>query len=115
VQGIGFRAAGGHLREAWRAGGLPQRDDFRGSGRWNWRWGGGLYAVGGYADGRGVVGLICWVVAQRTNLTARIMGLSITGAIVRPSQPEDTGCWLSENPSSRTRFEFAGGGELNWL
>jgi uncharacterized membrane protein YhiD involved in acid resistance len=43
--------------------------------------GGGLYAVGGYATGVVLFGLIClgWV-AQRTNLKARIMGFRITGS-----------------------------------
>src|SRR3979490_1899188 len=59
VQGIGFLGARGIFREA----------------------GGGLYAVGGYATGVVLFGLIClgWV-AQRTNLKARIMGFRITGS-----------------------------------
>ena len=81
VQGIGFLGAGAILREAGGLVGLTTAATIFVEAAIGMAVGGGLYAVGGYATGVVLFGLIClgWV-AQRTNLKARIMGLRITGS-----------------------------------
>jgi putative Mg2+ transporter-C (MgtC) family protein len=81
VQGIGFLGAGAILREAGGLVGLTTAATIFVEAAIGMAVGGGLYAVGGYATGVVLFGLIClgWV-AQRTNLKARIMGFRITGS-----------------------------------
>jgi putative Mg2+ transporter-C (MgtC) family protein len=81
VQGIGFLGAGAILREAGGLVGLTTAATIFVEAAIGMAVGGGLYAVGGYATGVVLFGLIClgWL-AQRTNLKARIMGFRITGS-----------------------------------
>ena len=81
VQGIGFLGAGAILREAGGLVGLTTAATIFVEAAIGMAVGGGLYAVGGYATGVVLFGLIClgWA-AQRTNLKARIMGFRITGS-----------------------------------
>jgi len=81
VQGIGFLGAGAILREAGGLVGLTTAATIFVEAAIGMAVGGGLYAVGGYATGVVLFGLIClgWM-AQRTNLKARIMGFRITGS-----------------------------------
>ena len=81
VQGIGFLGAGAILREAGGLVGLTTAATIFVEAAIGMAVGGGLYAVGGYATGVVLFGLIClgWE-AQRTNLKARIMGFRITGS-----------------------------------
>ena len=81
VQGIGFLGAGAILREAGGLVGLTTAATIFVEAAIGMAVGGGLYAVGGYATGVVLFGLIClgWV-AQRTNLKARIMGFRITAS-----------------------------------
>jgi putative Mg2+ transporter-C (MgtC) family protein len=81
VQGIGFLGAGAILREAGGLVGLTTAATIFVEAAIGMAVGGGLYAVGGYATGVVLFGLIClgWV-AQRTNLKARIMGFRVTGS-----------------------------------
>jgi putative Mg2+ transporter-C (MgtC) family protein len=81
VQGIGFLGAGAILREAGGLVGLTTAATIFVEAAIGMAVGGGLYAVGAYATGVVLFGLIClgWV-AQRTNLKARIMGFRITGS-----------------------------------
>jgi putative Mg2+ transporter-C (MgtC) family protein len=83
VQGIGFLGAGAILREAGGLVGLTTAATIFVEAAIGMAVGGGLYAVGGYATGVVLFGLVClgWV-AKRTNLKARIMGFRITGTHV---------------------------------
>ena len=81
VQGIGFLGAGAILREAGGLVGLTTAATIFVEAAIGMAVGAGLYAVGGYATGVVLFGLIClgWV-AQRTNLKARIIGFRITAS-----------------------------------
>lgn len=81
VQGIGFLGAGAILREAGGLVGLTTAATIFVEAAIGMAVGGGLYAVGGFATGVVLFGLVClgWV-AKRTNLKARIMGFRITGS-----------------------------------
>jgi putative Mg2+ transporter-C (MgtC) family protein len=81
VQGIGFLGAGAILREAGGLVGLTTAATIFVEAAIGMSVGGGLYAVGAYATGVVLFGLIClgWV-AERTNLKARIMGFRVTGS-----------------------------------
>src|SRR4029077_1678967 len=81
VQGIGFLGAGAILREAGGLVGLTTAATIFVEAAIGMAVGGGLYAVGGYATGLVLVGLVClgWL-ARVTNLKAREMGFRITGS-----------------------------------
>src|ERR1700719_4847901 len=80
VQGIGFLGAGAILREAGGLVGLTTAATIFVEAAIGMAVGGGLYAVGGYATGVVLFGLVVlgWL-ARVTNLKARIMGFRITG------------------------------------
>lgn len=80
VQGIGFLGAGAILREAGGLVGLTTAATIFVEAAIGMAVGGGLYAVGGYATGVVLFGLVVlgWV-ARKTNLKPRIMGFRITG------------------------------------
>jgi len=81
VQGIGFLGAGAILREAGGLVGLTTAATIFVEAAIGMAVGGGLYAVGGYATGLVLFGLVVlgWI-AQRSNLKVRIMGFRITGS-----------------------------------
>src|SRR5260370_31049371 len=81
VQGIAFLGAGGILREAGGLVGWPTAATIFVEAAIGMAVGGGLYAVGGYATGLVLFGLVVlgWI-AQRSNLKVRIMGFRITGS-----------------------------------
>jgi putative Mg2+ transporter-C (MgtC) family protein len=81
VQGIGFLGAGAILREAGGLVGLTTAATIFVEAAIGMAVGGGLYAVGGFATGVVLFGLVClgWV-AKRTNLKAGIMSFRITGS-----------------------------------
>ncbi len=81
VQGIGFLGAGAILREAGGLVGLTTAATIFVEAAIGMAVGGGLYAVGGYATGIVLFGLVVlgWA-ARRTNLKARIMGFRITAS-----------------------------------
>jgi putative Mg2+ transporter-C (MgtC) family protein len=80
VQGIGFLGAGAILREAGGLVGLTTAATIFVEAAIGMAVGGGLYAVGGYATGVVLFGLVVlgWI-AQRSNLKSRFMGFRITG------------------------------------
>ena len=81
VQGIGFLGAGAILREAGGLVGLTTAATIFVEAAIGMAVGGGLYAVGGYATGLVLFGLVVlgWI-AQRSNLKVRIMGFRVTGS-----------------------------------
>jgi putative Mg2+ transporter-C (MgtC) family protein len=81
VQGIGFLGAGAILREAGGLVGLTTAATIFVEAAIGMAVGGGLYAVGGYATGVVLFGLVClgWL-ARVTNLKPRIMGFRITAS-----------------------------------
>jgi putative Mg2+ transporter-C (MgtC) family protein len=81
VQGIGFLGAGAILREAGGLVGLTTAATIFVEAAIGMAVGGGLYAVGGYATGLVLFGLVVlgWI-AQRANLKVRILGFRITGS-----------------------------------
>ncbi len=81
VQGIGFLGAGAILREAGGLVGLTTAATIFVEAAIGMAVGGGFYAVGGYATGLVLVGLVClgWL-ARVTNLKAREMGFRITAS-----------------------------------
>jgi putative Mg2+ transporter-C (MgtC) family protein len=81
VQGIGFLGAGAILREAGGLVGLTTAATIFVEAAIGMAVGGGLYAVGGYATGLLLFGLVVlgWI-AQRANLKVRILGFRITGS-----------------------------------
>jgi putative Mg2+ transporter-C (MgtC) family protein len=81
VQGIGFLGAGAILREAGGLVGLTTAATIFVEAAIGMAVGGGLYAVGGYATGLVLFGLIIlgWL-ARVTNLKAREMGFRITAS-----------------------------------
>jgi putative Mg2+ transporter-C (MgtC) family protein len=81
VQGIGFLGAGAILREAGGLVGLTTAATIFVEAAIGMAVGGGLYAVGGYATGLVLFGLVIlgWI-AQRSNLKVRIMSFRITGS-----------------------------------
>jgi len=82
VQGIGFLGAGAILREAGGLVGLTTAATIFVEAAIGMAVGGGLYAVGGYATGLVLFGLVVlgWI-AQRANLKVRILGFRITGSL----------------------------------
>ena len=82
VQGIGFLGAGAILREAGGLVGLTTAATIFVEAAIGMAVGGGLYAVGGYATGLVLFGLVVlgWI-AQRSDLKVRIMGFRITGSL----------------------------------
>lgn len=82
VQGIGFLGAGAILREAGGLVGLTTAATIFVEAAIGMAVGGGLYAVGGFATGLVLFGLVVlgWI-AQRSNLKVRIMGFRITGSL----------------------------------
>jgi putative Mg2+ transporter-C (MgtC) family protein len=82
VQGIGFLGAGAILREAGGLVGLTTAATIFVEAAIGMAVGGGLYAVGGYATGVVLFGLVVlgWV-AQFANLKPRIVGFRITGSL----------------------------------
>jgi uncharacterized membrane protein YhiD involved in acid resistance len=81
VQGIGFLGAGAILREAGGLVGLTTAATIFVEAAIGMAVGGGLYAVGGYATGLLLFGLVVlgWL-ARVANLKAREMGLRITAS-----------------------------------
>ena len=81
VQGIGFLGAGAILREAGGLVGLTTAATIFVEAAIGMAVGGGLYAVGGYATGLVLFGLVIlgWL-ARVTNLKGREMGLRITAS-----------------------------------
>jgi putative Mg2+ transporter-C (MgtC) family protein len=81
VQGIGFLGAGAILREAGGLVGLTTAATIFVEAAIGMAVGGGLYAVGGYATGLVLFGLVVlgWL-ARVTNLKAREMGFRITAS-----------------------------------
>ena len=81
VQGIGFLGAGAILREAGGLVGLTTAATIFVEAAIGMAVGGGLYAVGGYATGVVLFGLVVlgWL-ARVTNLKPRIMGFRITAS-----------------------------------
>jgi putative Mg2+ transporter-C (MgtC) family protein len=81
VQGIGFLGAGAILREAGGLVGLTTAATIFVEAAIGMAVGGGLYAVGGYATGLVLFGLIIlgWL-ARVTNLKAREMGFRVTAS-----------------------------------
>ncbi len=81
VQGIGFLGAGAIMREAGGLVGLTTAATIFVEAAIGMAVGGGFYAVGGYAAGLVLVGLVClgWL-ARVTNLKAREMGFRITAS-----------------------------------
>jgi len=81
VQGIGFLGAGAILREAGGLVGLTTAATIFVEAAIGMAVGGGLYAVGGYATGLVLFGLVIlgWI-AQRSNLKSRFMSFRITGS-----------------------------------
>jgi putative Mg2+ transporter-C (MgtC) family protein len=80
VQGIGFLGAGAILREGGGLVGLTTAATIFVEAAIGMAVGGGLYAVGGYATGLVLFGLVVlgWI-AQQANLKVRILGFRITG------------------------------------
>jgi putative Mg2+ transporter-C (MgtC) family protein len=81
VQGIGFLGAGAILREAGGLVGLTTAATIFVEAAIGMAVGGGLYAVGGYATGLVLFGLVClgWL-ARVTNLKPREMGFRVTAS-----------------------------------
>jgi putative Mg2+ transporter-C (MgtC) family protein len=81
VQGIGFLGAGAILREAGGLVGLTTAATIFVEAAIGMAVGGGLYAVGGYATGVVLFGLVClgWL-ARVANLKPRIMGFRVTAS-----------------------------------
>ena len=81
VQGIGFLGAGAILREGGGLVGLTTAATIFVEAAIGMAVGGGLYAIGGYATGLVLFGLVVlgWI-AQRSNLRVRIMGFRVTGS-----------------------------------
>ncbi|HXN53964.1 MAG TPA: MgtC/SapB family protein [Candidatus Acidoferrum sp.] len=81
VQGIGFLGAGAILREAGGLVGLTTAATIFVEAAIGMAVGGGLYAVGGYATGVVLFGLVClgWL-ARVANLKPRVMGFRITAS-----------------------------------
>jgi putative Mg2+ transporter-C (MgtC) family protein len=81
VQGIGFLGAGAILREAGGLVGLTTAATIFVEAAIGMAVGGGLYAVGGYATGVVLFGLVClgWI-ARITNLKPRVMGYRVTAS-----------------------------------
>src|SRR5712664_1763081 len=81
VQGIGFLGAGAILREAGGLVGLTTAATIFVEAAIGMAVGGGLYAVGGYATGVVLFGLVClgWL-ARVTNLKPRMMGFRVTAS-----------------------------------
>ena len=81
VQGIGFLGAGAILREGGGLVGLTTAATIFVEAAIGMAVGGGLYAIGGYATGLVLFGLVVlgWI-AQRSNLKVRILGFRITGS-----------------------------------
>ena len=81
VQGIGFLGAGAILREAGGLVGLTTAATIFVEAAIGMAVGGGFYAVGGYATGLVLVGLVClgWL-ARVTNLKPREMGFRVTAS-----------------------------------
>jgi putative Mg2+ transporter-C (MgtC) family protein len=81
VQGIGFLGAGAILREAGGLVGLTTAATIFVEAAIGMAVGGGLYAIGGYATGIVLFGLVVlgWV-ARVANLKPRIMGFRITAS-----------------------------------
>jgi putative Mg2+ transporter-C (MgtC) family protein len=83
VQGIGFLGAGAILREAGGLVGLTTAATIFVEAAIGMAVGGGLYAVGGYATGVVLFGLVCmgWL-ARVTHLKPRIMNFRVTASHV---------------------------------
>jgi len=81
VQGIGFLGAGAILREAGGLVGLTTAATIFVEAAIGMAVGGGLYAVGGYATGVVLFGLVClgWL-ARVANLKPRMMGFRVTAS-----------------------------------
>jgi putative Mg2+ transporter-C (MgtC) family protein len=81
VQGIGFLGAGAILREAGGLVGLTTAATIFVEAAIGMAVGGGLYAVGGYATGVVLFGLVClgWL-AKVANLKPRMMGFRVTAS-----------------------------------
>jgi putative Mg2+ transporter-C (MgtC) family protein len=81
VQGIGFLGAGAILREAGGLVGLTTAATIFVEAAIGMAVGGGLYAVGGYATGVVLFGLVClgWL-ARVANLKPRVMGFRVTAS-----------------------------------
>jgi putative Mg2+ transporter-C (MgtC) family protein len=81
VQGIGFLGAGAILREGGGLVGLTTAATIFVEAAIGMAVGGGLYAVGGYATGVVLFGLVVLgAVARATNLKPRMMGFRITAS-----------------------------------
>jgi len=89
VQGIGFLGAGAILREAGGLVGLTTAATIFVEAAIGMAVGGGLYAVGGYATGVVLFGLVCmgWL-ARVAHLKPRIMTFRITASHVEGIAPE---------------------------
>jgi putative Mg2+ transporter-C (MgtC) family protein len=98
VQGIGFLGAGAILREASGLVGLTTAATIFVEAAIGMAVGGGLYAVGGYATGLVLFGLIVlgWL-ARVTNLKAREMGFRITASHTEGIASEVQKCLESLN------------------
>jgi putative Mg2+ transporter-C (MgtC) family protein len=98
VQGIGFLGAGAILREAGGLVGLTTAATIFVEAAIGMAVGGGLYAVGGYATGLVLFGLIVlgWL-ARVTNLKAREMGFRVTASHTEGIASEVQKCLESLN------------------